>query len=95
MARGQECFGQMFDASGTATTTETTTRWTASTNPIYRVRKASFTNDGAVDLLIRCPVSADQITLAAGENILFNNVSDGFTVDAASGTCAFRAHGEG
>ena len=91
---GLNYFGQVFDASGTATTDETTVRWSTSTNPIYKVRKASFTNDGAVNLLIRNPVAGDQITLAPGENVLFNCVSDGFTVDAAS-NCAFRAHGEG
>jgi len=88
-------FGNTWNKAGTATTTVTTDAlavWDANGS---RPRKVDVLNDGSVDLLVQVHIGGAVFTIAPGESSLFNTISDGLTVEAASGTCAFRAHAEG
>lgn len=87
--------GMLFDKSGTATSTETTAanaKWDANG---CRPRRVSLTNDGAIDLSYRFSIDAEpQMTLAPGENVVSETISNGLQVVCAS-SCAFRATAEG
>ena len=101
-----ETFGQSFYIADTADTTDTRYDWGTgiaySGNEVNtfrpRVRRFTISNDDtSIGITYRTDNSATAIshTLNAGETITHECISDALWIDAASGTPAFRAWGEG
>ena len=96
-------YGNAFQISATISTTETRYDWgtgiahTGSEPNKIRVRKVTITNlDGSIVVSYRLTgADAEQFTLAAGASRSHEVVSPGLWLDAASGTPAVLAIGEG
>ena len=93
-----QAYGMTWDKSGTAGNgTETlaaNAKWDANG---CRPRKVSITNDSSTNsLLIRINIDSEaQWTLGAGENVVFDTISNGLQVEGVGATVPFRAHAEG